>query len=116
MTEGITKLDELLADPMVQLVMERDNVQPDELRRSLERARRSRERQTVLPPHVIAACRTLRACAFSLAVFHQRMRDGAGDRADAGDDENREAGCLQKTSRKPGRRRRRRSAPPSLVV
>ena len=34
-----TFLDELLDDPMVQMVMARDSVRPEELRRSLERHR-----------------------------------------------------------------------------
>ena len=41
MSESINTLDELLNDPMVQLVMERDHVQPAELRTLLERARGS---------------------------------------------------------------------------
>ncbi len=49
-------LQELLDDPLVQMVMKRDNVRPEELRRSLERARRAR--RSLLPPHVVAeACR-----------------------------------------------------------
>jgi hypothetical protein len=62
MSEGLNTLDELLRDPIIQLVMARDNVQPEDLRRSLERARRAAE-QPSLPPHVIAACRALRLCA-----------------------------------------------------
>ena len=54
-------LDELLNDPLVQLVMKRDKVRPEELRRSLERARRAR--RSLLPPHVIAeACRRRGLC------------------------------------------------------
>ena len=34
-----TFLDELLEDPMVQMVMARDSVRPEEFRRSLERQR-----------------------------------------------------------------------------
>jgi hypothetical protein len=56
MNERGETLDELLNDPIVQMVMKRDNVRPEELRRSLERARRAR--RSLLPPHVIAdACR-----------------------------------------------------------
>jgi len=39
MSESINTLDELLNDPMIQLVMERDRVRPAELRLLLERAR-----------------------------------------------------------------------------
>lgn len=51
--DAINTLDELLSDPIVQLVMTRDRVRPEELRRLLERARRSE--QPALPAHVIAA-------------------------------------------------------------
>ena len=37
MNERGETLDELLNDPIVQMVMKRDNVRPEELRRSLER-------------------------------------------------------------------------------
>lgn len=58
MTEGLYTLDELLNDPMVQLVMKRDRVRPEELRLLLiERTGRADEPS--LPPHVIA--RTPRA-------------------------------------------------------
>jgi hypothetical protein len=61
MTEGINTLDELLTDPMVQLVMARDRVRPEDLRRLLERARRA---ERSLPPHVIAKSgSTERLCA-----------------------------------------------------
>lgn len=39
MSEEKSRLDELLADPMVQLVMQRDRVNPKGLRWMLERAR-----------------------------------------------------------------------------
>ena len=40
MTEGtMTVLDELLDDPMVQMVMARDSVRPEDLRQMLERHR-----------------------------------------------------------------------------
>ncbi|TGQ73034.1 MAG: hypothetical protein E5V49_01265 [Mesorhizobium sp.] len=60
MSERINTLDELLNDPMVMLVMERDRVRPTELRMLLERARDkavddSRADQPMLPPaHVVA--------------------------------------------------------------
>jgi hypothetical protein len=38
MTEGIETLDELLSDPMVQLVMTRDRVEPEEIRLLLKHA------------------------------------------------------------------------------
>jgi len=61
MTDRLVTLDELLNDPLVQLVMKRDNVRPEELRRSLERARRS----PLPPPHVIEACRQGGICTSS---------------------------------------------------
>ena len=62
MTDRLDTLDELLNDPLVQMVMKRDNVRPEELRRSLERARRVR-RSPLPPPHVIAeACRRRGVC------------------------------------------------------
>lgn len=64
MTEGnMTVLDELLDDPMVQMVMARDSVQPDELRRLLERHRTDAiEKGRVLHAHVIAACKVRSLC------------------------------------------------------
>ena len=64
MTDRLVTLDELLNDPLVQLVMKRDNVRPEELRRSLERARRPR-RTPLPPPHVIDACRQGGICTSS---------------------------------------------------
>ena len=62
MTERIDNLDELLNDPLVQMVMKRDNVRPEELRRLLERARRVS--RSPLPAHVLAeACRHPGLCA-----------------------------------------------------
>lgn len=54
MTDAIYNLDELLSDPIVQLVMARDRVRPEDLRLLLERARRM---EPSLPPHVIAETR-----------------------------------------------------------
>lgn len=55
MTETRYTLDELLSDPMIKLVMERDRVRPDEVRMLLERARRRADRKPFVPPvHVIA--------------------------------------------------------------
>ena len=60
MSEHINTLDELLNDPMIQLVMERDRVRPAEIRMLLEKARHraaddSRIDQPALPPaHVVA--------------------------------------------------------------
>ncbi len=64
MTEGtMTVLDELLDDPMVQMVMARDSVRPEELRRSLERHRTDAEEKGLMPPaHVIASCRARALC------------------------------------------------------
>jgi hypothetical protein len=60
MSETINTLDELLNDPMVQLVMARDRVRPAELRLLLEKARDRagdpRIDQVSLPPaHVVAS-------------------------------------------------------------
>ncbi|MDQ2634809.1 MAG: hypothetical protein M3Y43_09720 [Pseudomonadota bacterium] len=65
MTEGKTTiLDELLDDPMVQMVMARDSVHPDELRRALERHRTDAIKRGLVPPaHVIAACQANSLCA-----------------------------------------------------
>ncbi|TIU84107.1 MAG: hypothetical protein E5V86_22950 [Mesorhizobium sp.] len=60
MSESINTLDELLNDPMIQLVMARDRVRPAELRLLLEKARDkagddSRSDQASVPPaHVVA--------------------------------------------------------------
>jgi hypothetical protein len=64
MTEGKkTALDDLLSDPMVKLVMERDSVRPEDLRRMLERDRHRAAEKGLLPPaHVIAARQTTRLC------------------------------------------------------
>ncbi len=64
MTEGnTTVLDELLDDPMVQMVMARDSVRPEELRQMLERHRsHAEEKQLVPPAHMIASCRLRSLC------------------------------------------------------
>ena len=63
MIEGRSTLDELLSDPMIQLVMARDSVRPEDVRMLLERDRkRAAERQMVPQAHVIAACAAERAC------------------------------------------------------
>ncbi len=64
MTEGtMTVLDELLDDPMVQLVMARDSVRPEDLRQMLERHRIGAEAKELVPPaHVIASCRARSLC------------------------------------------------------
>jgi hypothetical protein len=60
MSESINTLDELLNDPMIQLVMARDHVRPSELRSLLEKARgRAGDdsriaRPSVPPAHVVA--------------------------------------------------------------
>ena len=62
MTEGLNTLDELLSDPLVQLVMERDSVRPEQLRLMLERAR-DRAEESLPPAHVIdRACQGGRLC------------------------------------------------------
>ncbi len=64
MTEGTTTvLDELLDDPMVKLVMARDSVRPEELRRMLERHRIVAIEKGLVPPaHVIASCQARNLC------------------------------------------------------
>ena len=63
MIEGRSTLDELLSDPMIQLVMARDRVRPEEVRMLLERDRkRVAERRLVPQAHVIAACTAERVC------------------------------------------------------
>jgi hypothetical protein len=63
MTEGLNTLDELLSDPMVQLVMERDRVRPEQLRMMLERARDRPEEPKLPPAHMIAKpCLARRLC------------------------------------------------------
>ncbi|PBC04922.1 hypothetical protein [Mesorhizobium sp. WSM3860] len=60
MSERINTLDELLNDPMIQLVMERDHVRPAELRMLLEQVRdraethRRIDHPVVPPAHVVA--------------------------------------------------------------
>ncbi|MDX8529527.1 hypothetical protein RFM41_18465 [Mesorhizobium sp. VK25A] len=60
MSESINTLDELLNDPMIQLVMARDRVRPAEIRLLLEKARDrasddSRfDRASVPPAHIVA--------------------------------------------------------------
>jgi hypothetical protein len=64
MSEGtMTVLDELLDDPMVQMVMARDSVRPEELRQMHERHRGRAEAKRLVPPaHVIASCRLRSLC------------------------------------------------------
>ncbi|MBZ9974485.1 MULTISPECIES: hypothetical protein [unclassified Mesorhizobium] len=64
MNDSISTLDELLSDPMVLLVMERDRVRPEQVRMLLERARRPSAGEPVVPPaHVIArTCQKLWLC------------------------------------------------------
>lgn len=64
MNDSISTLDELLSDPMVLLVMERDRVRPEQVRMLLERARRPSVEEPLVPPaHVIArTCQKLWLC------------------------------------------------------
>ncbi|MGX7872584.1 hypothetical protein ACVDG5_006765 [Mesorhizobium sp. ORM6] len=64
MNDSISTLDELLSDPMVLLVMERDRVHPEHVRMLLERARRPSAKEPLVPPaHVIArTCQKLWLC------------------------------------------------------
>jgi hypothetical protein len=58
MTEGIRTLDELLSDPVVQMVMARDGVRPQELRWMLERARDRAGNPSLPPAYMVAeSCR-----------------------------------------------------------
>ena len=63
MNDSISTLDELLSDPMVLLVMERDSVRPEQVRMLLERVRSkvpdgARADQPVVPPAhmVVKSC------------------------------------------------------------
>ena len=48
---------------MVQMVMARDSVRPEDLREMLERHRTDAEEKGLVPPaHVIAACRARSLC------------------------------------------------------
>jgi hypothetical protein len=71
MDDRINTLDELLSDPMVKLVMERDRVQPAELRSLLEeKVRRDGDApvnpvtdRAVPPAHMVAeSCHNLWLC------------------------------------------------------
>jgi len=58
-----TVLDDLLSDPLVQMVMARDSVRPEEIRLMLERDRvRAADPGDVPPAHVIAACESRSLC------------------------------------------------------
>jgi hypothetical protein len=62
---AMSVLDDLLGDPMVQMVMARDGVRPQDLRELLERDRRRHgtiERRLVPPAHVIDASQTCGLC------------------------------------------------------
>lgn len=53
----MTVLDELLSDPMVQMVMARDSVRPEVLSGMLERHRMDAQRKGLMSTaHVTAAC------------------------------------------------------------
>ncbi len=57
-------LDELLSDPMIQLVMKSDGLRADDFRRSFAVVRAKAEMQGIVPPaHVIDGCRRLHLCA-----------------------------------------------------
>lgn len=66
MTYRQNRLDDLLSDPMVRLVMAADNIRPEELRcLVIQRTCTATGDASALPaPHVIAACRdALKDCA-----------------------------------------------------
>jgi hypothetical protein len=54
MSEEKSRLDELLNDPMVQLVMQRDHVNPKGVRWMLERARARAEDPSLPPAYMVA--------------------------------------------------------------
>jgi hypothetical protein len=60
MNERIETLDELLSDPIVQLVMARDRVRPEEVRLLFKHARMRAQEPSLPPAHVIEACKALR--------------------------------------------------------
>jgi len=68
MTKGTnTVLDDLLSDPLVQLVMARDSVRPEDIRSMLQRDRvraadAGPDADAVPPAHVIAACGSRSLC------------------------------------------------------
>jgi hypothetical protein len=58
MNDSIDTLDELLNDPIVRLVMERDRVEPAEIRMLLEQVRnRAIEESHVPPAHMVPRTR-----------------------------------------------------------
>lgn len=54
MSDEHSKLDELLSDPMIQLVMQRDRVNPKGVRWMLERARARTEDPSLPPAYMVA--------------------------------------------------------------
>ncbi len=54
MREEKSRLDELLSDPMVQLVMKRDHINPKGVRWMLERARDRVEDPSLPPAYMVA--------------------------------------------------------------
>lgn len=63
MTERGQTLDELLSDPMIQIVMASDNVKAEHVRFLLARAhRRSRDGDGIPPAHVIDNAQRLACC------------------------------------------------------
>ncbi|KRB31518.1 MULTISPECIES: hypothetical protein [Mesorhizobium] len=70
MNDSISTLDELLNDPMVLLVMERDRVRPEQVRLLLERARgRAADDASTDVPVVPPAHMVVRSC------FQQWLRN-----------------------------------------
>jgi hypothetical protein len=77
MIEGKSTLDELLSDPMIQLVMERDRVRPEDVRMLLERDRsRAAGRRQAQRARVIAACTPQGACAWRVHATDLICRRG----------------------------------------
>lgn len=63
MTDGRQTLEDLLGDPMIQLVMERDRVRPEEVRWLLQRVRDRAEDPSLPPAYVVAkTCRRTWLC------------------------------------------------------
>lgn len=63
MTEGTPVLDELLNDPMIQMVMARDSVRPEHVRWLLQRVRDRAEDPSLPAAYMIAGgCPSRHAC------------------------------------------------------
>lgn len=60
----LAQLDELLAEPIIRMMMASDGVRPETVRRLMDAARERALPQALVPPaHVIEACMARRLCA-----------------------------------------------------